>query len=297
MSTQGTPSASNPSRPIGFHVSIAGGLHKAVPRAIERECTAVQIFCDNPRGWTAAARTPEEMEALRLARREAGLAPLVVHACYLINPCARDRSIFHKSIRRMAHELTTAADAGADFYVVHPGSPKGKPHTWAVKRAADAIAEAAQRAERFPTILLENTAAAGAPGSSLEGLGELIADAEARAPALTLGIAVDSCHAFVAGYDVRRLDEVERLVADVRSAVGLDRLHLLHANDARDEAGSRRDRHWHIGEGCIGDAGIRNLCLHNALRHLPIILETPWESVATDLRNIRRLRSLIAGPP
>jgi deoxyribonuclease-4 len=108
-----------------------------------------------------------------------------------------------------------------------------------------------------------------------------------------LGILVDSCHAFCAGYDFRQAEELARMVKDIDSTAGLERLHVLHVNDARDEAGSHRDRHAHIGKGKIGREGLRNLLSHRAFSRLPMILETPWESVATDRRNLRTVLSLL----
>jgi deoxyribonuclease-4 len=282
-------------RRIGFHVSIAGGLYRAAARAAERECTAFQIFCDNPRGWATSRRPREALDALRAARAAVGLSPLVVHACYLINPCASDASVFTRTVRRMAHELRTAAEIGADFYVLHPGSRKGSPASWRVQRATKAIIEAAGRAGASPPILLENMAAPHGPGGSFQQLGQLIASLLDAEPGIQAGLALDSCHAFGAGYDLRDPAGVDRLLGDVDVAVGLWRVRLLHANDARDPCGSGRDRHWHIGQGTVGAAGLRNLLAHPALVGLPIILETPWESAQTDLRNIRALRRLLGG--
>ena len=282
-------------RRIGFHVSIAGGLCRAAARAVERECTAFQIFCDNPRGWATSRRPREALDALRAARAAVGLSPLVVHACYLINPCASDASVFTRTVRRMAHELRTAAEIGADFYVLHPGSHKGMPPDWAIERATKAITDATRGAGTSPVVLLENTAASHGPGGDFQRLGSLVAALRDAAPELDLGLAVDSCHAFGAGYDLRNPAGVDRLLRDVDVAAGLWRVRLLHANDARDPCGSGRDRHWHIGQGTVGAAGLRNLLAHPALVGLPIILETPWQSVQRDLRNIRALRRLLGG--
>ena len=281
------------SRRLGFHVSIAGGLPKAIGRALERECTAFQIFCGNPRGWAMGGRSEVEIESFRQARTRAGLGPLFVHACYLINPCAPDRTVFANSIRRMAQELKSSSEIGAEFYVIHPGSQKHKSPDWGVRRAAEAVARAAERAGRCPVILLENTASPYGPGGRFETLGAVIGKLREAAPGLRMGVAIDSCHAFGAGYDMREPAEVERLVSEAHAAVGLSSLHLIHANDSRDAPGSGRDRHYHIGKGTIGNSGMRNLLCHPPLSHLPLILETPWESFETDLENMRAVRHLL----
>jgi deoxyribonuclease-4 len=279
---------------IGFHVSIENGLHKAVGRAAERGCTAFQVFCGNPRGWRLQERTDEEIDRFRQARDEAELYPLYVHACYLINPCASDSDVFVQSVARLSAELELAARMGAEYYVLHPGSHKGLPAEWGVERAIEAVSEALDRAVASPTLLLEDMASPHGPGGEIDTLAAVLHGVLDRVPGAALGLAIDSCHAFSAGYDLRREAEVERLVQDIDSAAGRDRVQLLHVNDSRDEPGSRRDRHTHIGKGTIGRKGLANLLNQPALSAVPKILETPWESVKVDRRNLRAVVSLLA---
>ncbi len=284
------------SRRIGFHVSIGGRLSRAVDRALERGCTAFQIFCGNPRGWRLQARGEDEVRAFRSGRAQAGLDPLIVHACYLINPCARGPIVRRRSIRRLAGELALSAALGADSYVLHPGSQRGRPLGWAVRRAAEAIGEALDRAGDAPALLLENTASRHGPGGDVAALGDLVLRLRDQTPGARVGLTLDSCHAFAAGYDLREAEEVERLVGDIASAIGLERVGLIHVNDSRDPPGSRRDRHEHVGLGTIGRAGLANLLNHPALSGQPLILETPWESVETDRLNLERTLALLAAP-
>ena len=202
-------------------------------------------------------------------------------------------SASRQDIQRMAQELKSSSEIGAEFYVIHPGSQKHKSPDWGVRRAAEAVARAAERAGRCPVILLENTASPYGPGGRFETLGAVIGKLREAAPGLRMGVAIDSCHAFGAGYDMREPAEVERLVSEAHAAVGLSSLHLIHANDSRDAPGSGRDRHYHIGKGTIGNSGMRNLLCHPPLSHLPLILETPWESFETDLENMRAVRHLL----
>jgi deoxyribonuclease-4 len=132
------------------------------------------------------------------------------------------------------------------------------------------------------------------PGGEIGTLAEVLHGVLDRVPEAELGLAIDSCHAFGAGYDLRDGSEVDRLVEDIESAVGSGRVHLLHVNDSRDEPGSRRDRHTHIGKGTIGRKGLANLLNHPALSAVPKILETPWESVKVDRRNLRAVLRLLA---
>jgi len=279
-------------RRIGFHVSIAGGLVRAVTRAVRIGCTTLQIFCGNPRGWRVTDRSEEESVAFRSERRGAGLEPLFVHSCYLINPCATDERVFKKSVQRLAYELRISSLLGA-AYVLHPGTSKGRPPGWRIRRAADAIREALERAACRPPIVLENTASAHGPGGDFKRLSQLAAALDESVHGHQVGICVDSCHAFACGYDLRSPAEVERMASDMDATVGLARLRLLHVNDARDECGSGRDRHQHIGEGTIGRRGVRNFLMHPALCALPIILETPWVSPERDRRNLNVVRELL----
>jgi deoxyribonuclease-4 len=279
---------------IGFHVSIEDGLHRAVDRAVERGCTAFQVFCGNPRGWHLQDRTDEEIARFREARAEADLAPLYVHACYLVNPCASDPGVFEQSVERLTEELALAARMGAEYYVLHPGSHKGLPAAWGIARATEAISQALGRTPAAPTLLIEDMASPHGPGGEFDTLAEVLHGVVERVPQAELGLAIDSCHAFGAGYDLREEGEVERLAADVDAAAGIGRVKLLHVNDSRDEPGSRRDRHTHIGKGTIGRKGLANLLNHEAFAGIPKILETPWESVKVDRRNLRAVLRLLA---
>ncbi|NLW49767.1 MAG: deoxyribonuclease IV [Candidatus Brocadiaceae bacterium] len=278
---------------VGFHVSIAGSLPQVVQRALDRGCTTFQSFAGNPRGWALRARAQPEIDAFRRARAAADLTPFFVHACYLVNVCAHDRTVFDRSRRRLAQELSLAAALGADGYVLHPGSHKGRPADWGVRRAASAIVRCLEQTGNAPPLLLENMAAPHGPGGDMHTLGRLVQALRDALPDADVGIALDSCHAFGAGYDLRDAEEVDRLMHDVRREIGVGAPRLLHLNDALDEPGSRRDRHAHVGQGAIGRAGLRNLLSHPAAAGVPLILETPWEGVEADQRNLRAVRAIL----
>ncbi len=280
-------------RPIGFHVSISGGLYRAVPRAVERQCTCLQIFCGNPRAWAQASRSDQAIQRFIADADEGGLNPVVVHACYLINPCAPDDAIFDKSVKRLRAELSLSAAIGADYYVIHPGSRKDKGKKWALQRATRCFAEACAADEGFPPVLLENTAGEHGPGGSFAQMGKLTEKIEQSTPGVKVGLTVDTCHAFAAGYDLRVPSAIDEMAREIDSSMGLERLQLLHLNDALQQVGSQRDRHTHIGEGKIGVEGFHNVLHHDAFRNVPAVLETPWESVEKDVENIRRVRGII----
>ena len=280
-------------RRIGFHVSASGPLPRAVDRAVERGCGTFQIFCGNPRGWHMKMPPPSECEAFRMAKTGADLRPCVVHACYLISPCASDELIFEKSVRRLALELEAAGALGAPYYVLHPGSQKSRDPAWRLARATELISRAIEEATGTCHLLLENTACMHGPGGSFATLGKLIQAIEQRTQKARIGLCLDSCHAFAAGYDFRKPEEVDRTVSDIADNVGMERLKLLHLNDSRDQPASQRDRHEHIGKGTVGPQGLRNFLLHPELCELPVILETPWVSVEKDRENLEAVFQLL----
>jgi len=204
--------------------------------------------------------------------------------------------VFRKGVSRLAYELEASALLGADAYVLHPGSCKERGAGWRLRRAAQAILEALHRTPRPVPILLESTASPYGPGGNLTRLGELAALLESSSVPVEVGLCVDSCHVFASGYDLRSEEEVHRMVAEIEDAAGPGRVRLLHLNDSRDGCGSGRDRHQHLGEGSIGIEGLRNFLTHPALRVLPVILETPWESEAADRRNLGVARRLARLP-
>jgi len=278
---------------LGMHVSMAGGLPKAVERAAERGCTALQIFCANPRGWAMTGRSQGEIEEFRLAISRAEIGALFVHCCYLVNLCARDEGILGKSVKRLARELELSAALGADGFVLHPGSAKGRPLEWCTERAADSLVRAFDRAKRSVDILLETTASAHGPGGDFRALARLAHHLqEARADS-RVGLCVDSCHVFGRGYDLRDESEVVRLADEIERTAGGSRVRLLHLNDSRVECGSDRDRHHHLGEGNIGEDGLHNFVQHPTFRGVPIILETPWETPERDRQNLQLAARLL----
>jgi deoxyribonuclease-4 len=280
--------------PIGFHVSIAGGLAKAIARALDRNSTALQIFAGNPRSWHLKQRSEDEILDFAKTRENAGIKIVAVHACYLINLCSPDEAVLQRSADRLANELRLAHDIGADYYVIHPGSQRSRSIERGIQKAAEMLTKSIKKAKHTPEILLENTASKHGPGAKIEYLAGIIQRVESHLPESSIGVAIDTCHAFAAGYDLRDKSEVKRLVSEITEAMGISRLRLIHANDSRDEAGSGRDRHWHIGEGMIGEAGLRQTLRHPALKGLPLILETPGNSIETDHRNLQKLLDIIA---
>ena len=282
---------------LGVHVSIAGGIEKAVRRAQELGCSAMQIFSRNPRGWKTSPLTPRSIEAFREGVRRSAIDPIVVHTPYLLNLASANEDLYGKSISALAQDLKRAEQLGARFVVTHLGSRREKGRAWGQKRVTEALQRVLEQ-NGSVSLLVENSAGAGgAVGTFWDEIGEIIAGVS---PNGRLGFCFDSCHGFAAGYDFRSEDQAEGLVKEIDRNIGCRRLQLLHLNDCRGFLGRHLDRHQHIGKGRIGIRGFRNLLHQPSLRRIPMILETPKKSPKDDPKNLSRIReifqSLDAGP-
>ena len=289
--------------PLGAHHSIAGGLSRAVERAVETGCDCLQVFTRNINQWAVKPLDETEAEAFRDAVRDAGLKVVVVHDSYLINPAAADAALRKKSIAALAEEVRRADRLGIPWVVAHPGAAGEQPADVAVARAAAGIAEAlTQTSGLAGGILIETTAGQGSClGASFEEIGAML-DAIDAQPGLKkrVGVCLDTCHVFAAGYALAPKAALDETLRAFDRHIGLERLKVIHANDSKRECGSRVDRHEAIGKGKIGREAFRLLINHPKLAGIPFILETPKEgpdgkpSPAVDRRNLATLRRLHA---
>lgn len=276
---------------LGAHVSTAGGMPHAVERGLELGCEAIQVFTRNQRQWTPKPLAEAEIEAFRAGAREASYAARAVsHASYLINLCATDPAILAKSKRAFVDEIERCAALGIPFLCVHPGSHVGAGEAAGLAAVAAGVKEAlkATRGRRV-TILLENTAGQGTNlGWKLDHLGELLRTIRSR----RVGVCLDTCHLFAAGYDLRTPKAYAKTVNALDDAVGLDRIRALHLNDSKHPLGSRRDRHENIGEGALGRAAFRRLVNDERFTGLPAVLETPGgpDGYRKDLKRLKGMR-------
>ena len=275
---------------IGAHVSTGGGLVRAIERAEERTCDAIQIFNQSPRMWRPTRYSDDDFAEFREAMGNSRVEVVAIHMIYLINPAAKDREMQRKSLESLTHALWVGDGIGALGVVVHPGALKDDTRTNARKRAIKLIKEALARSERCP-IIYENTA--GSPqllGLDFDETAELI---DKTGGPKRLGLCIDSCHLHATGYDVRTPDGMKDLVDEIEVKVGLEQLKLLHVNDSRDKRGSNRDRHAPIGKGEIGRKGFRAFLGERRLQGVPAVLEGPGidgHNVARkDVQLIRRL--------
>ncbi|HTZ17889.1 MAG TPA: deoxyribonuclease IV [Dissulfurispiraceae bacterium] len=278
-------------RRLGVHTSIAGGVHLALDRARELGCNTMQIFSHNPRQW-AVADIPREIAARFIESKKAcGISPVFVHSSYLINLAAADAVILAKSIELLKRELDLADALEADYVVVHTGSASGESASEGRRRAVEALRKISCDGSWNAGILLENTAGErGDITSHIEDLAWIINEVNSQ---LIAGITFDTCHAFAAGYDIADGKALSGLIDKIDKLTGLDKVKLIHMNDAKKGLGSGVDRHWHIGEGEIGVRGLAGFVNHPAFRNVPLILETPKKSEEDDLRNLKVVRGFL----
>lgn len=275
---------------FGFHVSIAGGFAVAIKRAALLGCETMQLFSRNPRGWASGSLDKNEASLFCQEAVKHKITPVIVHMPYLPNLASADTTLYAKSVSILREELRRAEVLGAAYLVTHVGHRGQSPEDEALARVAQAIDKACTAVPNDVMILLENTAGQGSEvGYCFAHLGCIV---DRTAHHRRVGICLDTAHAFAAGYAVGSAHGLERTLDELARTLGIKRLRLVHLNDAKAPAGSRVDRHWHIGQGRIGRAGFRRIVNHPLLQHLPAVMETPKEKDLDDILNMRTVRRL-----
>lgn len=281
---------------LGAHESVSGGLHNAFAHIKSVGGEALQIFTRNQRQWKAPPLAEDEISRFRKAWDESGRMPVASHASYLINLGSAQKDQAAKSVASFAGELRRCDQLGIPWVVIHPGSHVGGgPEAGLaniVRNLDAAVIEAGKGGKT--RVLLETTAGQGTGmGSSFEDLARIIEESQFSE---RLGVCLDTCHIFAAGYDIRTPQAYERTFAEFDRIVGLDRLQFFHLNDSKKQLGSRVDRHEHIGEGLIGLAGFRLLLNDPRFANHPMTLETPkGDDLEEDRVNLAKLRALMDG--
>jgi deoxyribonuclease IV len=274
-----------------FGAHCSGGIKKALDNAVGMEADVVQLFVQSPRTWRFPNHKAEDFERFRERRAETKL-DVVVHALYLVNLAAPDDDVYTKSVETMRATVDAACAIEADAVVFHVGSHLGAGFDVGLERVVPALTQVLDRCNERTWLLMENSAGAGGTvGRSIEELG-VIFDALGRHE--RLGVCLDSCHLFVSGVDVRDPATIDAVLGEVDELIGLDRLRVLHANDAKAPLGSNRDRHENIDDGLIGE-GLGVFLAHPRLQELPAVLEVPGkDGKGPNAEEIRKLRELHA---
>jgi deoxyribonuclease-4 len=273
---------------FGGHVS--GGVKAAPERAKEIGADALQLFVQSPRAWRFPNHDPAVLAGFQERAREAGVEAVLVHAIYLCNVASPDDVIYEKSVNTLRSTVEAACAIEADGVVFHPGSHLGAGFDVGLERIVPAIEQVLERCSDTTWLLIENSAGTGGTiGRSLEELAMLI-DRLNRHP--RLGVCLDSCHLWASGYDVTDPVELDRLLDEFDSVIGLDRLRALHVNDSQTPLGSNRDRHANLKEGLIGNK-LSVFVGNPRFQDLPAIVETEGQhGKGADAEEMRKLRAL-----
>jgi deoxyribonuclease IV len=277
---------------LGAHMSIAGGLHLALERGHALACGAVQVFVKNQRQWAAPPLGADEVRAFRAARRATGIRWVFAHGSYLVNLANPEPTAWARAVDVFTDELERAEALGLGCVAIHPGSHLGAGVEAGLARVAAAVGEALRRTRGYRVrIALENTAGGGGTlGRTFTELGAML-DRAGRAR--RVGVCLDTCHLFAAGYDIRTPVGYAAAMAQCAGAVGMERVLAFHLNDAKAPLGSGLDRHENIGRGELGLMPFRLLLNDARFTAIPKVLETPKEpEPAADRRNLAVLRRL-----
>lgn len=286
---------------IGAHMSVAGGLSKAVERALVHGCEALQIFTKNASQWRGKPLDRAEVRLFRRRIDETGIMPVVSHASYLINLGTTFPLLREQSLAALVDELDRAHALGLLGVVIHPGTCTAGSEDEALRLVADAIRHAFRlRPRRKTMVLLEHTAGQGRTlGHRFEHLAAVIEHLDGST---RVGVCLDTCHLVASGYDITSDAGYAETFAAFERLVGLDRLKVFHANDSKKPCGSRVDRHEHIGQGCLGVDAFRRILNDRRFAGLPMLIETEKSpgcekrgTIAADpldMKNLETLRRL-----
>lgn len=275
---------------LGAHVPNSGGAYKSYAFADDWQCTAMQVFTKSPNQWKSRALTDDECSAFIAAGKESGVKMVTAHDSYLINLASPDPAILERSQLAFRDELERCERMGIPYLVTHMGSHMEAGEEAGLRQLAASIDRVHAELPGYKVqILLEATAGQGNHlGYKFEHIAQVLGDVKQNE---RLGVCLDSCHMFVAGYDIRDAKSYKKTMGEFGRIVGFDRLKCFHLNDAKMELGSRRDRHERIGKGKIGKEGFRLIMRDRRLSKVPKIIETPelLEKGEEDLRLLRKL--------
>jgi len=280
---------------LGAHVSVRGGVQHAPARAGDVDAVVLQLFTKQPSRWAEPTIDDSTADAFREAVEQFGIRVAGAHDSYLINLSSPDRRLWRMSQRSFEAELRRCAQLDLDFLVTHPGNATDGDYQAGLERNAVGVTESLQAVEGSTRVLLELTAGSGTSvGATFDNLRTII-EAVPYELRSRIGVCLDTCHAYSAGYDL--VDDYDGVWSAFDRVLGLDRLGLIHMNDSKHPFGSNKDRHETIGEGTLGLEPFRRIMLDDRLRSVPKVIETPKgdEEAAADRANLETLRDLRSG--
>ncbi len=276
---------------IGCHVSISGSIEHAVDNAVERECSAFQIFTRSPRSWHVKELTPENIKNFKKKLEDSKIDRFATtaHMPYLPNLSSPSQDAYVKSIDAMKKEVKRCGDLGIPYLVTHLGSHLGTGAKEGMQRLQKALMEAA-KIKNDVMILLENTS--GQKNSVGSDFDELASIFFSLKPSNRFGICIDTCHAYAAGYDLATGKDVRTTFDKYDEAIGFEHLKILHLNDSKGKIGCMLDRHYHLGLGQIGEIGMGKVIRLMNAKKIPMVLETPIDDIRDDFENIKKAKEL-----
>lgn len=277
---------------LGAHMSIAGGLEQAIIRGDSIGCTAIQIFTKSNRQWHAKKITTDEALLFKATFKNSSVKSIAAHASYLINIGAPNHETNHKSLNSLITELQRCELLQIPYLILHPGNGLGTPDKACWELIARNINHALSESPGKTILLLENTAGQGHnTGYKFEQLAAIIAQVKHSE---RIGVCLDTCHAYAAGYDLSTTDGYAQTWAEFKKHLGYKLLKFIHVNDSKQAIGSRVDRHEHIGKGKIGNLGFKLLFNDPHLFDIPKVLETPQtDGLQEDVRNMQTIVNLL----
>jgi len=277
---------------LGAHMSIAGGVQNAPLRGRTAGCDTIQIFTKNSNQWKAPPLQQQAKQDFLQNLDKTGIAPVFAHNGYLINLASPNPELYEKSFNAMRDEIERAEFLQLPLIVIHPGSHTGDGEENGLKRIARSLKKLLKQTSGCSVrIALETTAGQGTNlGYTFEQLKSLIEQTANE----RIVVCFDTCHTFAAGYELRTRTGYKETMDRFEEVIGFDKLAVIHLNDSKKELGSKRDRHEHIGQGCIGLQGFKNLLNDPRFKNIPMVLETPkGPELKEDIENLKILRSLI----
>ena len=274
---------------LGAHVSTSGGLSRSIDRAQAIGAEAIQIFASSPRAWKFNFPKEEEIALFKEKSLETGIGPCYIHGSYLVN-IGGDESQLEKSIESLTNNMITAGNIGAEGVIFHGGSHKGRGFNTILDQAVKCLIAVLEESPNDTWLCIENSAGMGSHiGSSFDEIGAIIKAVNHP----NLKVCLDTEHCFAAGYNIASGDDIDSIMEEFDSKIGLERLVAVHANDAKVEFGSGVDRHENIGEGYIGEEGFEVILANPAFSQVPFFLEVPgFDGEGPDKENINRLKSI-----
>lgn len=276
---------------LGAHMSVAGGLYRSLERGHSIGCNTIQIFTRNASRWAAKEVSADEIALFKKARRTARISPVFAHCSYLIN-LGCEGEFYERSITALSTEVSRAEYLGLEFVVLHPGSHRGCGEEQGLQMVVQALNRVlAATSQMKCKIAIENTAGQGnCLGSKLKHLEYIIKHCE---NSQRIGVCIDTCHLFAAGYDMRSYASYERTFLELLSKIPKRKILAIHLNDSKMPLDSNVDRHEHIGKGHLGVEAFRMLMNDERFAKVPKVLETPkGPDLAEDVMNLNLLRSL-----